>query len=155
MPPRPRFAADEMLGSLARWLRIIGYDTSYEKGRGDSEILSSSCAEGRILLTRDEELARRGSPTSLYVTSDDLDLQLRQVMEAFSLVADESLARCTVCNGDLEAVARMEAEGKVPPGALESNQDFFRCVACGKMYWKGSHWNNIRQRLEGLGNQTR
>jgi hypothetical protein len=155
MPARPRFSADEMLGSLARWLRIMGYDTTYEKGRGDNEILASSRSEGRVLLTRDEELAQRGAPSSLYVRSDDLDEQLRQVASAFGLAADEAMARCTVCNGELDLLPREEAEGRVPLGALESNEEFFRCDSCGKVYWKGSHWDNIRRRLEGLGDQMR
>lgn len=144
-----------MLGSLARWLRIMGYDTSYEKDRGDNEILASSRAGGRVLLTRDEELARRGAPSSLFIVSDDLDAQLRQVTEAFGLVADEGLARCTICNGELVLLLKEKVEGEVPPGALENNQEFFRCSACGKVYWKGSHWNNIRKRLGTLADQTR
>jgi len=155
MPPRPRFAADEMLGSLARWLRIMGYDTTYERDRGDDEILRRSMEGGRTLLTRDEELARRGQPSSLYITSDELDRQLLQVMQAHYLEVDESLARCTVCNGELRSVPKEEVGGDVPAGALENNHEFFRCASCGKVYWKGSHWNNIRRRLAELDAQRR
>jgi hypothetical protein len=150
MPPSPRFAADEMLGSLARWLRIMGYDTTYEKDRGDDDILRLSREEGRVILTRDEELAARGAPSSLYVLSDDLDEQLRQVIDACGLRADESMVRCTVCNGTLDAVPKESLRGKVPDGALDSHQEFYVCHSCGKAYWKGSHWNNIRKRLESL-----
>jgi len=139
-----------MLGSLARWLRIMGYDTTYEKDRGDNEILRSSKEDGRILLTRDEELAGRGAPSSLYIQSDDVDEQLRQVSEAFGLVADEGMVRCTVCNGDLEPMAKERLTGKVPEGALSIHEEFFMCKSCGKVYWKGSHWNNIRKRLAAL-----
>jgi uncharacterized protein with PIN domain len=150
MPPQPKFAVDEMLGSLARWLRIMGYDTTYKKDQGDNEILRSSKEEGRILLTRDEELAARGAPLSLYILSDDIDQQLGQVANAFELVANEDMVRCTMCNGELELVPKEELNDKVPKGALENNQEFFRCKSCGKIYWKGSHWNNIRKRLESL-----
>lgn len=150
MSPPSRFAADEMLGSLARWLRIMGYDTTYEKDRGDDEILRSSKEEGRVLLTRDEELAARGAPSSLYILSDDLDQQLRQVADAFGLVADEGMVRCTVCNGELELMPKEQLAGQVPEGALENHQEFFKCRGCGKVYWKGSHWNNIRKRLGAL-----
>ncbi len=155
MPPKPRFSADEMLGSLARWLRIMGYDTTYTKDRGDNEILSSCKAEGRILLTRDEELARRASPSSLFIMSDELDSQLLQVRETYHLVSDESAARCTLCNGQLQLIQKEEAKGEVPPGALENHQEFSRCSTCGKLYWKGSHWDNIRKRLFALEAQTR
>jgi uncharacterized protein len=154
MPPHPRFAADEMLGSLARWLRIMGYDTTYERDRGDEEILRSSKEEGRVLLTRDEELAARGAPTSLYIISDDLDGQLRQVVDAYGLSADERMVRCTVCNGELDIAPKESLRGQVPDGALENNQEFFKCRCCGKVYWKGSHWNNIRKRLDSLRTQS-
>ncbi len=150
MSPQPKFAVDEMLGSLARWLRIMGYDTTYKKDKGDNEILSSANEEGRIVLTRDEELASRASPSSLYVLSDDLDQQLVQVAGAFGLVASEEMVRCTVCNGDLGPVTKEELTGTVPKGALDSHEQFFRCKSCGKVYWKGSHWNNIRKRIESL-----
>lgn len=155
MPPRPRFAVDEMLGSLARWLRIMGYDTTYEKDRGDNEILRRATEGGRSLLTRDEELALRGRPSSLYITSDELDSQLLQVIQAYSLEADESLARCTKCNGTLALVPKEEVSGDVPTGALEKNHEFFRCASCNKVYWKGSHWDNIRRRLAELDAQRR
>jgi uncharacterized protein len=158
MSPPPKFAIDEMLGSLARWLRIMGYDTTYMKAQGDNEILRSSEEEGRVLLTRDEELAARGAPSSLYILSDDLDQQLRQVANAFGLVADENLVRCTVCNGELGLVPKEQLTEEVPKGALDSHQEFFKCKSCGKVYWKGSHWHNIRKRIESLnleGSQVR
>jgi hypothetical protein len=150
MSLQPRFAADEMLGSLARWLRIMGYDTNYEKDRGDDEILRSAQEQGRVLLTRDEELADRAAPLSLYILSDDIDAQLRQVVDAYNLAADEAMVRCTVCNGELDRTPKEELLGVVPTGALENHQEFFRCRSCGKVYWKGSHWNNIRRRLGNL-----
>jgi len=150
MSLQPRFAADEMLGSLARWLRIMGYATNYEKDRGDDEILRSAQEQGRVLLTRDEELADRAAPLSLYILSDDIDAQLRQVVDAYNLAADEAMVRCTVCNGELDRTPKEELLGVVPTGALENHQEFFRCRSCGKVYWKGSHWNNIRRRLGNL-----
>jgi len=147
---RPKFVVDEMLGSLARWLRIMGYDTTYERDRADKDILAIALREGRILLTRDVQLSQRAAPGSLLIDSPDLDEQLKQVTLAFGLKAGEEMTRCTMCNGDLKAVSKEEAAGKVPDGSLESNDEFFTCTRCGKMYWKGAHWKNIRQRLSGL-----
>lgn len=151
MPPtRPRFAVDEMLGSLARWLRIMGYDASYERDLPDAEILVRAMGAERILLTRDQELAARAAPASLLVESEDLDEQLRQVVQAFGLRADESMARCTVCNGELRGIPAEEAREKVPEGTFENNHEFYMCTRCGKIYWKGAHWKNIRERLGEL-----
>ncbi len=144
---KPRFAVDEMLGSLAKWLRIMGYDTSYEKYITDTKILESSRKEGRILLTRDKELARRAGGKGLLIGSDDVDEQLREVVRVFGLSFDEAQTRCSVCNAGLLPVGSEEVEREVPPGVLQRNKDFFRCEGCGRIYWKGSHWSNIRSHL--------
>jgi uncharacterized protein len=146
----PKFAADEMLGSLARWLRMMGYDTSYERDRKDSAVLQRAKKDMRILLTRDWELSQRAGDMGLYIESDDLDGQLRQVIEKFHLEITVAMDRCTACNGDLEKVPKETVVNLVPKGTYEANEEFYRCRSCGKLYWKGSHWNKITQRLNGL-----
>jgi len=150
---RLKFAADEMLGSLSRWLRILGYDTTYEKDMEDAEILRLASEEDRILLTRDKDLVRRAKGRGLYVKSDDLSAQLSQISEELDLSMDETLTRCTVCNGDLVIVPPKDVRDSVPAGALESNDEFYRCTKCGKIYWKGTHWNNILDRLGALNSE--
>ena len=147
---RPRFSADEMLGSLARWLRLMGYDTRYERDSDDSGILERAMLDGRVLLTRDKNLAERAGERGLYIDSVDLDDQVGQVALAFGLAFDEDLSRCTVCNGEIAPISKDEASKGVPDGALRSNERFFRCSSCGKYYWKGSHWKNIRKRMAAL-----
>jgi uncharacterized protein len=144
---RPRFSADEMLGSLARWLRLMGYDTWYERDSDDTDILIRARMDGRILLTRDKKLAERAGGQGLYIRDRSLDDQMDQVRIAFDLSFDEGLTRCTTCNGDLILVSREEASKDVPNGALISNDLFYRCTSCGKFYWRGSHWKNIRKRI--------
>ena len=139
-----------MLGSLARWLRLMGYDTRYERDSGDTEILKRAMLDERILLTRDKKLAERAKDRGLYIEGRDQDDQIRQVVLAFDLVFDERLSRCTACNGELMPIGKEEAAEGVPEGALRSNERFFRCRSCGKFYWKGSHWNNIRKKMEIL-----
>ena len=151
MPPdRLKFAVDEMLGTLARWLRIMGYDAAYEKDRSDDEIVDGADAQGRTLLTRDRALAARMGERGLYIASDRLEEQLRQVWRAFGLRPDQDLARCTVCNGELEPMAQEDAKDKVPEGVFLINREFFRCRSCGKVYWRGTHWLNIKKRLAVL-----
>ena len=149
---KPKFAADEMLGSLAKWLRIMGYDTSYEKDMTDTQILETSQKEGRLLLTRDKELAMRAGKIGLLIESDDIDEQLRQIIRVFGLSFNESQTRCSVCNAELRPVGPLDVNQEVPLGVLERNKDFFRCEGCGRIYWKGSHWNNIRAHLDDVSN---
>ncbi len=150
---RPRFAVDVMLGSLARWLRIMGYNASYQRGKDDHEIVECAEEEGRIVLTRDKELARRMGGDALYIESDSLTEQLEQVSKTLKLDVEGSLTRCTVCNGELESASREQVEKEVPPGVLERNHEFFRCDRCDKIYWKGSHWEDIEKRIKEV--QTR
>jgi uncharacterized protein with PIN domain len=147
---RKRFSADEMLGSLARWLRLMGYDTRYERDSSDTEILERARVEGRVLLTRDKKLAERAKEQGLYIDVRDLDDQIRQVITVFGLKFLEDLSRCTACNGELMLISREEASKGVPEGALQSNEQFYRCRSCGKYYWKGSHWKNIQKKMETL-----
>ena len=139
-----------MLGSLARWLRLMGYDTRYERDSGDTEILQRAILDDRILLTRDKKLAERANTQGLYVKDRDLDDQIEQVRMTYDLTFNEDLSRCTACNGELMSISKEEASRGVPEGALQSNEQFFQCRSCGKLYWKGSHWKNIRKRMESL-----
>ena len=139
-----------MLGSLARWLRLMGYDTRYERDSGDTEILQRAILDDRVLLTRDKKLAERANAQGLYVKDRNLDDQIEQVRVAYGLAFNEDLSRCTACNGELMSISKEEASRGVPEGALRSNEQFFQCSSCGKFYWKGSHWNNIRKRMGSL-----
>ncbi|HSV42197.1 MAG TPA: Mut7-C RNAse domain-containing protein [Methanomassiliicoccales archaeon] len=147
---RPRFVADEMFGSLAKWLRIMGYDTLYERDTTDDEIIERLGSSGRVLLTRDKVLAKRTEGHSIYIISDDVDEQVRQTTEAFQLVFDEGRTRCAICNGELSIISREDAAPHVPPRSLAMADRFYRCGHCQKTYWNGTHWKNIQDRMEEL-----
>ena len=137
-----------MLGSLARWLRMLGYDTVYSREMTDDEIVQLAQKDGRHILTRDKDLAAK--PNATMVAEDDLDAQLLTVRDVFELRYEESAIRCSTCNGDLVSVGKEEVAESVPSGALESNTEFWRCRACGKVYWRGTHWLGIMERLRRL-----
>ena len=145
---RPKFMVDHMLGSLARWLRMMGYDTAYDKTKEDPEIAKQARDENRFILTRDKELAKE--PGAFLLDKEDLDEQLKAVSEKFGLKYSDDLIRCSTCNGDLVALPKEEAKGKVPEGAYQVNERFWRCSKCEKIYWKGTHWNGITERFKRL-----
>lgn len=145
---RPRFVADHMLGSLAKWLRMIGYDTVYDKNLDDKAIAATARAENRFVLTRDKELAKE--PGALFVEADLLDAQLAEVKAKFGLRFDGSAIRCTACNGELLELPKEQAKESVPEGAFAENDRFWKCAGCGKVYWRGSHWLGIMERLKKL-----
>jgi uncharacterized protein with PIN domain len=144
----PRFVADHMLGSLARWLRMMGYDTVYDKSLDDQELASFARAENRFILTRDKELAKE--PGSLLIEKDDLDSQLQAAGARFGLHFTEDRIRCSACNGELLDLPKDDAKDKVPDGAWQVNDKFWRCSKCDKVYWKGTHWNGIMDRLKRI-----
>jgi uncharacterized protein with PIN domain len=146
-----RFVVDGMLGSLARWLRILGYDTDYVNQRDDAELLRVARAEDRVLLTRDRELAARRRVTSLLIESQLLDDQLAQVTAAFPLPPGPRPGRCSVCNTVLVEVTPDEIAHRVPRYVLERHAHFHRCPGCDRVYWRGSHWRNMQSRLRRSG----
>jgi uncharacterized protein with PIN domain len=147
MDDRPRFDVDEMLGSLAKWLRILGYDATYERDKKDDAIVEFARNESRLLLTRDKVLAKRMGGNALYVNSDVLDDQVRQVVRTFDLHFDEDRTRCARCNGPLQRIDKVEAEREAPERSLTMTDEFFRCDDCKKLYWKGTHWKMILARI--------
>ena len=155
----PSFLLDGMLGSLARWLRIMGYDALYLRDMPDGDMLDLLRANERHLLTRDRQLAERAGERGFLVTGTDLDAQLLAVVTEFHLRADPAARRCTACNGELRSVDKGSIKGQVAEGTWSVHQDFWRCASCGKIYWQGAHWQNIDKRLErinkGPGNSPR
>jgi uncharacterized protein with PIN domain len=139
--PTPRFLADAMLGKLARWLRVLGYDTAYVQG-DDAYVAQRARAEDRVLLTRDHELTRRKGLCTLLITSQKLEVQMAQVIDTFGL-PEKGTPRCMVCNAPLDIISVEEARAHVPIYVAETQTTFQRCAKCGKIYWQGTHWQGI------------
>ena len=140
----PRFIADAMLGRLARWLRALGYDTLYMQG-DDHLIAARARAEGRILLTRDTELARRRGLRVIHIGSQILDTQLTQVVQTFGTLAQDTPSRCMNCNGVLHSLTLEQARPLVPPYVAQTQRIFHQCSSCGRVYWQGTHWQGIQK----------
>ena len=142
----PRFAADVMVGKLARWLRILGYDTFYSN-RAEDPYLKSLCrSEDRILLTKDRELCRQlGNTRGYLVESVHFQDQLTEVFHGFGLGRFELQPRCSRCNGALLSIERARVENRVPPYVFLTQKVFSICKVCGKIYWQGTHLARIRR----------
>ena len=143
-----RFLCDAMLGKLARYLRMCGYDTAYTLDRGaetDGAIGDLARREDRTLLTRDADLAAR-TAGALLLTERDIEAQLRELGDAgVSLSLPETPTRCGRCNG---ALARVDGVASTPDDTPDpAETPLWRCVECGQYFWKGSHWDDVRRRL--------
>ncbi|MCZ6768157.1 MAG: Mut7-C RNAse domain-containing protein [Acidobacteria bacterium] len=148
---RPKFLADIMLGSLARWLRILGYDTVYDNQIEDDEIIARSSRECRITLTRDRRLQQRLEVSRcLMIENDDLFHQIREVLEflGHDVSPERLLTRCLRCNAPLERVSKDGIRPQVPSYVFKTQSRFKRCPVCQRIYWGGTHRQNIYQRLQ-------
>lgn len=141
-----KLLCDHMLGSLARWLRFMGYDTAYPTAMNDTELIALARAEDRVLLTRDKELASR-LPGAVRIRSDDLGEQVRELAGVLALRLVNPLSRCSVCNAVLEPASPEAVTERVPKGVRSRHQEFWRCPDCGRVYWQGSHWDKMVERL--------
>ncbi|MFB6119861.1 MAG: Mut7-C RNAse domain-containing protein [Halobacteriaceae archaeon] len=140
------FLADVMCGKLATYLRMCGHDTAYALDRGieaDDEILATARAEDRVLVTRDESLAAR-TERAVLLTAMDPVAQLRELAAAGYDCTLSEPSRCSACNGRLERVEGGETPDYAPGPAEEA---VWRCRDCGQHFWKGSHWDDVRERL--------
>jgi uncharacterized protein len=142
---RPRFAADAMLGGLARWLRALGYDTWWDAHVADPELVRRALKERRVILTRDVPLADEWRLDNLLFIRADAPLhQLREVAAAYPLDDGRIFSRCTRCNHALEPVSPDDAGSRVPPAVRAEKKDLQRCSSCGRIYWEGSHTARMR-----------
>jgi uncharacterized protein with PIN domain len=154
MVERPRFLADVMLGKLAKWLRLLGYDTLYSTNADDMDLVRVALAQGRILLTRDVELTHRRGVNTLLIRNELIREQLREVLRLLDLGASVELnepgafSRCVVCNQVLRKVDRISVENRVPPYVYQTLTQFTECPECGRVYWRGSHWARIVAEIE-------
>jgi hypothetical protein len=151
-----RFIADCMLGKLSRWLRICGFDTLYYQQIHDPDLLVRAEKDERVVLTRDRllfKLSRKRNLEAVLVVHDFFEDQLKQVFRELNIQSPPmALHRCLNCNEVLQRADKTEVESRVPSYILDTEQKFYVCPACRKVYWPGTHWlhmNNSLKRLFG------
>lgn len=141
----PRFVADVHLGTLARYLRLLGFDTRYDNHSGDAELVRCSVVERRILLSRDVGLLKHKVLTRAhYVRATDPGRQLEEIVRALDLGRRiRPFTRCMRCNGRLRRVAVASVASQLPARVRATQRRFARCGSCGRVYWPGTHFNRL------------
>ena len=147
----PRFLVDAMLGKLARWLVLLGYDAKFAgvDGRSDLELLRQAQAEGRTFVTKDRRIPEVAGLPVIVLTGKDYEEQLREL--ALKPDPAKLFSRCAECNVKLEALPREEALKLVPPKVRMLETPFWRCPTCGKLFWNGTHTDRIVAKLRSMG----
>lgn len=141
-----------MLGRLVKWLRIIGQDVIYGPHLTGYGLIRAARAENRLILTRDRGLEQKQPPPFLFIESDHYRDQLRQVVGQCALkLADDLFTRCIECNTVLQSRRKETLEHAVPPYVFSSQEKFFSCPSCRRIYWPATHHQKMLEELRNLG----
>jgi len=149
-----KFIVDCMLGKLARWLRISGYDTLYIRYLSDQKIIALARFEKRFVLTRDREMQRLEPNLVCLIESLSLQEQLQEVFERFGLSPKLDESRCPHCNEVLAPISRDQAKKHVPLFVYQSFDKFTQCPSCQRVYWPGTHWQKITHLCQCVANKS-
>ncbi len=151
-----RFIADTNVGKLARWLRMMGYDTLSFEDRDDSKLIEIALNEGRVILTRDTQIVKRrlvasGRLKTILVEVDNPEAQLRQVAGALNLDRHfRPFSLCLECNQPLVPRSKADVRDLVPPYVFQTQNQYTECPTCHRIYWRGTHWQAMVRHLEEL-----
>ena len=148
-----KFIVDLNVGKLARWLRLMGYDTLFLPTLEDGNMVKLALSQQRVLLTRDTQIMRwhivsSGRVKAILIEADDPRKQLLQVALQLNLNYQfNPFSRCLECNALLETKHPREVEGQVPPYVFQTQQKYMQCPACQRIYWRGTHWQAMNRVL--------
>ncbi len=141
-----------MLGRLAKWLRMLGYDTFYDGHIPTEKLISISNAEGRVFLTRNTRVIVKLEASNFFlIQSEDYRQQVREVVNHFHLdISGHLFTRCTLCNVEILPVGKEQVKNLVPQKPYEIFIEFFQCPQCKRAYWSGTHTENMAERLREI-----
>ena len=149
-----KFLCDRMLGTLAKWLRIYGFDTFYATDEmDDNELINISKNEDRILISRDRNLiqiSRRENLKTMEIKTTDINEQINSILKEIKIDKSNILSRCILCNSEISEIKKDKIKKKVPKRVFESNEKFWFCSKCNKIYWKGTHYENMIKKINDL-----
>lgn len=151
-----KFIVDHNVGKLVKWLRMLGYDTEFFTGEDDWQMVITALRQEKTILTRDSGIMKYGVVESgkvkaVLINSDDPEKQIRQVNELLDLdFSDGLFSRCMECNHLLEHRTTLEVKDRVPPYVYKTREEYMECPACNRIYWKGTHWQAMIEKLQRL-----
>ena len=145
-----------MLGNIAKKLRLLGFDSLFFSNIDDEELLKIAKSESRILITKDEQLSnisKKRQVAFIRITANDEVEQVLQISKSIKLdqcKIDVNSARCSLCNGELRFIQKNNVTDKIAVGVLETNNEFWECMKCKKLYWEGTHIRNMQKFVSKL-----
>lgn len=151
-----RFVVDINVGKLAKWLRVMGYDTLLFTDRDDGKMVSLALQQQRVILTKDTQIMKRrlitsGKLKAMLVEGDNPKAQLQQVASVLNLKFQcKPFSLCLECNQQLHHIDKDKVIDLVPPHVYKTQDHYMECPACHRLYWQGTHWLAMKKELEKL-----
>ncbi len=151
-----KFITANNIGKLARWLRVIGYDTLLFKQKNDDEMIKIALSENRVILTKDAQLMKRrlvtnGKLKAMIIKQDDPIAQLQETVQNLNLSYHfNPFSLCLECNSPLIPRSKEELQNLVPPYVFKTQNEYMECPACHRIYWQGTHWQAMVEKLKNL-----
>jgi len=151
---KPKFVADVHLGRLTRYLRMMGFDVSYKNNFDDDEIVRVSLKEKRAILTKDRGILKRRDVThGFWIRSTKVEEQAKEVLSRFDLKKEiKEFSRCIECNDSLKSIKKEIIIKQLPPKVAAAQYEFYKCPSCNKIYWKGTHYQQMLSFIKSLKN---
>lgn len=147
-----KFLLTKELGRLAKWLRILGFDSEYWPNGPCGSLIIKALREERVIVSRNTKLPRSRGLKIVLIKSERIKDQLRELVESLKISPEPEamFSRCTICNIGLVDVEKQKVEGRVPVYVLRTRSKFFICPKCSRVYWRGTHWGNAQDTLNTI-----
>ncbi|MFH1339292.1 MAG: Mut7-C RNAse domain-containing protein [Candidatus Omnitrophota bacterium] len=155
---RTQFILTPELGRLAKWLRILGYDAVYFSRANFPSLLIQALRDNRIILTRNSRFIDKvRAAKSLQIKSDEVSRQLKQVLKDLNIKPEpgKMFSRCIICNTELRGIEKQQVTDKVPEYVFRTQEEFFTCPSCWRIYWPGTHWGSVNKTLKEISDGIR
>jgi len=147
-----KFLLTKELGRLAKWLRILGLDTTYSKEAKAATLIIEALREERIIITRNHRLPAGRGVRIVVIEQEKIKAQLAEILEALKIKPDpdQMFTRCILCNEELQAIEKEKVKDKVPEYVYKTQEEFITCPKCKRIYWQGTHWGNVASTIKEL-----
>jgi len=149
---RVKFILTRELGRLAKWLRILGFDTEYYNKDNISSLIIQALRDNRIIITRNSRLPKSAGIKIALIKSERLKEQVPEVLAALNVKLSDArmFTRCIICNRELVSIEKTKVKDKVPEYVFKTQEEFVSCPKCNRIYWQGTHWGNVTKTLEEI-----
>ncbi len=149
-----KFLLTKELGRLAKWLRILGYDTLYFNQDNLSSLIIQALRDNRIILTRNHRLPQSRGVKILVIKAERIKEQMSEALKTLKLEldSDKMFSRCIICNEELVDIDKEKVKDKVPEYVFKTQDNFITCPQCNRIYWRGTHWGNVKEIIAKLSN---